>query len=89
MKTYRRVPSWNTTLWCSGAGQIMTAIRAREHRVFSGRIDLRRLSLTERAVVNAVRAPHGDFREWMDIRDWAADIAVALHPTDDARHHVR
>jgi menaquinone-dependent protoporphyrinogen oxidase len=67
----------------------MTGTHAREHRVFSGRIDLRRLSLTERAIVNAVRAPHGDFRAWMEIRDWAAAIADALHMIDGARRHVR
>jgi menaquinone-dependent protoporphyrinogen oxidase len=71
------------------AAKIATATHAREHRVFSGRIDLRRLSLTERAIVNAVRAPHGDFRAWMEIRDWAAAIADALHMIDGARSHVR
>lgn len=48
------------------------------HRLFAGKLDKRRLGFRERVVVNAVRAPEGDFRDWDDIRAWAASIAETL-----------
>jgi menaquinone-dependent protoporphyrinogen oxidase len=51
---------------------------AREHRVFAGRLDKARLSFGERAMVTAMRAPVGDFRDWTGIAGWAAEIAAAL-----------
>jgi menaquinone-dependent protoporphyrinogen oxidase len=59
--------------------------RAREHRVFPGRLVKRGLSLGERIVAKGVRAPEGDFRPWADIRAWAADIASALAPVGAGR----
>lgn len=57
---------------------LMTMVKAVDHRVFSGRIDLGRLGFGERAVVKALRAPVGDFRDWEIITAWAAEIAAAL-----------
>lgn len=57
---------------------LMTMVNAVDHRVFSGRIDLGRLGFAERAVVKALRAPVGDFRDWEIITAWAAEIAGAL-----------
>jgi menaquinone-dependent protoporphyrinogen oxidase len=51
---------------------------AREHRVFSGKIDKSKLSFAEKAIVVAVRAPEGDFRDWDEIGDWANSIADSL-----------
>jgi menaquinone-dependent protoporphyrinogen oxidase len=51
---------------------------AREHRVFPGRLDKARLGFGERAMVTAMRAPLGDFRDWADIRAWADAIAAEL-----------
>jgi menaquinone-dependent protoporphyrinogen oxidase len=51
---------------------------AREHRVFPGRLERSRLSIGERAVVSAMRAPVGDFRDWAQIAGWAGEIAAAL-----------
>jgi menaquinone-dependent protoporphyrinogen IX oxidase len=34
----------------------------------------------ERAIVAALRVPEGDFRDWTEIRHWAAGIAEALRP---------
>lgn len=59
---------------------IVEAIGAREHRVFPGRLDRSRLSYAERAIVIAFRAPYGDFRDWPEIRAWAAGIAEAVAP---------
>jgi menaquinone-dependent protoporphyrinogen oxidase len=51
---------------------------ARDHRIFPGRIDRRRLGFVEKAMVGAVKAPDGDFRPWDEIKLWALEIAVAL-----------
>jgi menaquinone-dependent protoporphyrinogen oxidase len=51
---------------------------ARDHRVFTGRLDRNSLGLVERAMTAAVKAPSGDFRDWDDVEDWAGDIAAAL-----------
>ena len=51
---------------------------ARGHRVFAGRLDKTLLNFGERAMVTAMRAPLGDFRNWDEIRAWAAEIATAL-----------
>lgn len=57
---------------------IISKTSAREHRIFSGKLDKRQLSFAERAIITAVRAPEGDFRSWEQIRTWAAGIARAL-----------
>lgn len=51
---------------------------AREHRVFAGKIDKSLLSFGEKAIMIAVRAPEGDFREWDEISAWAEGIAATL-----------
>jgi menaquinone-dependent protoporphyrinogen oxidase len=57
---------------------ILEATSARDHHVFSGKIDKAKLSFGERAIVVAVRAPEGDFRDWNDIESWANEIADHL-----------
>jgi menaquinone-dependent protoporphyrinogen oxidase len=51
---------------------------ARDHRVFTGRLDRKALGFVERAMTAAVKAPDGDFRDWNDVEDWAGSIAAAL-----------
>jgi menaquinone-dependent protoporphyrinogen oxidase len=51
---------------------------AREHRVFPGRLDKDLLSVGERAMVTAMRAPLGDFRDWDAVRAWAGEVAGQL-----------
>jgi menaquinone-dependent protoporphyrinogen oxidase len=53
-------------------------IGPRGHRVFPGRLDTSRLSFGERAMVTAMRAPLGDFRDWEAVRSWATEIAGLL-----------
>lgn len=53
-------------------------VKAREHQVFAGRLSKRVLRFTERAVVVALRAPEGDFRDWKAIREWASGVGEAL-----------
>lgn len=57
---------------------ILDATGAREHRVFGGRIDKSKLSMSELAILVAVRAAEGDHRDWDEITEWSADIAQRL-----------
>jgi menaquinone-dependent protoporphyrinogen oxidase len=58
--------------------QITLSTGAVEHKVFSGKVDPKALSLPERAMVAALHAPTGDFRDFDAIREWAAGIAGSL-----------
>jgi menaquinone-dependent protoporphyrinogen oxidase len=58
---------------------ILESTGARGHRVFAGKLDRRTLGFAERAIMLALRAPEGDFRDWEAIRAWAREIAAALH----------
>ena len=57
---------------------ILEATKARDHRIFAGKLDKSALGFAEKAIVLALRAPEGDFRDWEDIRRWAKEIAGAL-----------
>jgi menaquinone-dependent protoporphyrinogen oxidase len=57
---------------------ILEATSARDHHVFSGKVDKSKLSFGEKAVLIAVRAPEGDFRDWDEIGTWANEIADTL-----------
>jgi menaquinone-dependent protoporphyrinogen oxidase len=54
---------------------IAEATEAREHVVFAGKLDRSKLGFGERAIVMALRAPEGDFRNWAEIEEWANKIA--------------
>lgn len=54
---------------------------ARAHRLFAGKLDRQVLGFAERAIMHAVHAPEGDFRDWEAIRAWARDIATTLSAT--------
>lgn len=58
--------------------EVMEVTGARGHRVFAGKLDKATLSFPERAIVGALRAPYGDFRDWDEIRTWAEEIADSL-----------
>jgi menaquinone-dependent protoporphyrinogen oxidase len=57
---------------------LLAATDAREHRIFAGKLVRKQLSFPERAIVSALRVPEGDFRDWTEIRRWAAGIADAM-----------
>lgn len=57
---------------------IVEATNPQGHRLFAGRIDKSELGFAERAIMIAVRAREGDFRDWDDIAGWAQGIADAL-----------
>jgi len=49
-----------------------------EHRIFAGKIDKNELGFGERAIMVAVRAADGDFRDWDEITSWTNEIATSL-----------
>jgi hypothetical protein len=51
---------------------------ARDHRLFAGRIDRSKLGFAERAIMLAVRAADGDFRDLDAISAWVNEITDAL-----------
>jgi menaquinone-dependent protoporphyrinogen oxidase len=56
-----------------------------DHVVFGGVLDRKRLSFAERAIIGAVHAPYGDFRDWPAIDAWATGISAQL--TAETRCH--
>ncbi len=60
--------------------RIREITEAREHKIFTGKIDKSRLSFGERAILMAVKAPEGDYRDWADVENWAKKIADHLVP---------
>ena len=58
--------------------EVMTVTGTRGHRVFAGKLDKAMLGFPERAIVGALRAPYGDFRDRDEIRSWAEEIADSL-----------
>jgi len=58
--------------------EILRATKARDHQVFAGKLVKKHLSFSDRAMVSAIRAQEGDFRNWAEIRAWAAGVADTL-----------
>ena len=66
---------------------IRTATRARDHRIFAGKLDPKTLSRAQRASLLVFRGLRGDFRDWAEIRRWADGIAeqlAAVNPASQA-----
>ena len=59
---------------------LVEAVRAREHKVFAGKLDERSLGLAERLMAKAVHAPEGDFRDLGEVLEWTRSIASSLVP---------
>lgn len=59
------------------AGAI-TGTAAREHRVFPGKLDRRRLRGSQRVMLALFRRMDGDFRDWPAVEAWARSIAGDL-----------
>ncbi len=58
--------------------EIVELTHASEHRLFAGKVTRERMGFVERAVVTALRVPGGDFRDWQEIHEWAAQIRATL-----------
>jgi menaquinone-dependent protoporphyrinogen oxidase len=88
--TLRRQPTWLFSSGPLGAARpqepihpelvehLMATTGARDHRLFDGRLDIERLSRTERFVARWVGAEDGDYRNWDEIDQWSRDIAKAI-----------
>jgi menaquinone-dependent protoporphyrinogen oxidase len=57
---------------------IADRINPRDIAVFHGAINMKKLNLIEKWMINKVQAPLGDFRDWDAITSWATAIADAL-----------
>ncbi|MGC8838333.1 MAG: flavodoxin domain-containing protein [Anaerolineae bacterium] len=57
---------------------IADRIAPRDIAFFHGALDPDKLSLGERLLLRALKAPAGDYRDWEAIAAWAAAIATAL-----------
>ena len=64
------------------APELEGAVHPRDHHVFFGALDPKRLTAAERTLrkLPAARAilPEGDFRDWAEIEGWAKQIALEL-----------
>ena len=58
--------------------EVVELTKARQHRVFPGKIDKTSLNFGEKAIVLALKVPDGDFRDWSAVEGWAAAIAEEL-----------
>jgi menaquinone-dependent protoporphyrinogen IX oxidase len=65
------------------AEPLAVLVGARGHRVLPGRLDRGLLGIGERALVTAMRAPVGDFRDWDALRAWAEEIAGTVGATSE------
>jgi menaquinone-dependent protoporphyrinogen oxidase len=65
--------------------ELMRATQARDHKVFSGRLDKRSLGPAEQLVSKVVEAPEGDFRDLGAIIEWARSIASSLVSMQNAK----
>jgi menaquinone-dependent protoporphyrinogen oxidase len=60
------------------AEKLVTQTGAHEHKLFGGKVDMRKLGLLEKAAVRGAHATEGDYRDWREIDEWAAGIARQL-----------
>ncbi len=58
--------------------EVLVQTRARDHRVFAGRLDRVGLSSVERALARLLLLPEGDRRDPVDARVWGRTIAATL-----------
>lgn len=57
---------------------LIDKLKPRDVVVFSGKIDLRRLTQHERELVKEKGIAKGDYRDWQTIRAWAQEVANTL-----------
>jgi menaquinone-dependent protoporphyrinogen oxidase len=57
---------------------LLRLTRARGHRKFGGRLEMKLLGFNERALVRTIHAPEEDRRDWSAIDHFAGEIAESL-----------
>ncbi len=60
---------------------IADRIQPRDIAVFHGALNMKKLNFIEKWMINNVKAPIGDFRDWEAITSWATNIADVLKET--------
>ncbi len=61
-----------------GLQPVADRVQPRDVAVFHGALDKSKLNLIEKFMINMVKAPVGDFRDWETITAWAGTIADGL-----------
>lgn len=61
---------------------VVEKVNPREHRIFAGKLDKSVLGFAEKAIILAVRAEEGDYRDWDAIESWSSSIATSLTAAD-------
>jgi menaquinone-dependent protoporphyrinogen oxidase len=93
-KTLAQRPVWLFSSGPSGAGNplglvegwrlpkslqpVADRIRPRDIAVFHGNINVNKMNFIEKKMIENVKVPFGDFRDWDAIAAWASGIAGAL-----------
>lgn len=57
---------------------VLRLTRARGHRMFGGRLEMRHLRFDERALIRTIHAPEEDRRDWAAVDRFAAELAEDL-----------
>ncbi len=57
---------------------VMNKIKPRDHHVFNGKINYKKLSPPEKLIARAVPGSEGDFRDWQAVKKWTGTIAHSL-----------
>jgi menaquinone-dependent protoporphyrinogen oxidase len=60
------------------AERLVETTRARDHKLFGGKLDKSKLGLAEKLPVRMARGREGDWRDWAAVDEWAAAIAHEL-----------
>ncbi len=58
--------------------KLIEATGAREHKLFAGTLERRRLNRRQRAALLVMRGMEGDFRDWQEIARWSEHVAHEL-----------
>ena len=61
---------------------VIDHIQPRDIAVFHGALDASKLNFLEKWMLNRIKTPVGDFRDWDTISAWAIEIGKELHSTD-------
>jgi menaquinone-dependent protoporphyrinogen oxidase len=70
--------------------RLLETTHARDHKVFSGKLDENNLNRCEKIAVRCAHASEGDHRDRAAVHEWAATIAQELHqlaPEPRRIHH--
>ncbi|PKM83260.1 MAG: flavodoxin [Firmicutes bacterium HGW-Firmicutes-14] len=71
--------------WCfpESLRPLIERIQPRDITCFGGKLDLKTMNFIEKMIINKVKAPVGDFRNWEAITKWAKNIGGSLFRRGD------